>query len=245
MQNLNFKLNYFGIGLIFLFAVITIFPVHREIDFERNHMFKQQPVFYDSPKQLFFGILGEFRATIADILWVKVDEYFHSGLSEEEHQRIHPGHKDWHPSPHSLRSGQAEAEMMPLIRFVTWLDPQFLQGYQVGAWWLCYKLNKTDEAIAFLQEGIRNNPTRYEGYSDLGWIYYRQLKNYPVAKSWFIAALRNTSTPEDKATLQFTIGAIDDLLGNKEEAKQLWLKVAQSGIDPHAAAAKRRLNDLN
>lgn len=240
------KLNYFRIGFLLLVMILLIFPVNWYIAGQRAIFTSPQAVYYDTPKQLITGILGEFRATIADILWIKVDDYFHSTVSEEDHARIHPGHKDWHPNREAQHHAgeNPDAEFMPLIRLVTWLDPSFIMAYQVGAWWLTFKLNKPNEALVFLKEAVQNNPNRYEGYYEIGWLYYRRLNNEQAALNNFNAALQNATQPEDKVMLLAIIAAMEENRGNIQLATQLWQDIVKTGIDPQATVAKKRLEEL-
>lgn len=240
------ELNPYYLGLLLFITVIAVYPVNQMLSAERKLFSTQQGVYYDTPKQLLGGLLGEFRATIADILWVKVDDYFHSSVSEEDHERIHPGHKDWHPNKEAQHHAEThpDAEFMPLIRLVTWLDPSFMMAYQVGGWWLSNKLNKQDEAISFLKEAIRNNPHRYEGYYELGWLYHRKLRNDMEALNYFKLGVQNTTQPEDKVLLLATVAALEENRGNIELAIKLWQEIEKTGIDPQANTAKRHLADL-
>ncbi|MBX3119067.1 MAG: hypothetical protein KF784_08385 [Fimbriimonadaceae bacterium] len=51
-------------------------------------------------------------------------------------------------------------QSLPLFRLMTWLDPQFVTGWQVGASIIARERSDsaTAKALAFLEEGIRNNP---------------------------------------------------------------------------------------
>jgi tetratricopeptide (TPR) repeat protein len=239
-------LSQYYLGLLLLAAIIAVIPLNQMLIAERATFSSQQGVYYDTPKQLLAGILGEFRATIADILWVKVDDYFHSSVTEEDHERIHPGHKDWHPNPEAQHRAETNpnAEFMPLIRLVTWLDPGFMMAYQVGGWWLSNKLNKPDEAISLLKEAIRNNPQRFEGYYELGWLYHRKLGNDAESLNYFNLALRYARQPEDKVMLLATIASLEEKRGNITMATQLWQDIVKTGINPQAAVGKKRLADL-
>ncbi|MCX7918945.1 MAG: soluble NSF attachment family protein [bacterium] len=246
MQNVKLAMKNYQLKseLLLLILLIAVIPVNQIIRNQRMQFIPQTAIYYETPKQLFFGLLGEFRATIADILWIKVDDYFHSAVSPEEHARIHPEHKDWKPSEQQRHhSAEAEAEFMPLIRFVTWLDPKFMMAYQVGAWWLTYKLDKPEEAITFLKEAIQHNPTRFEPYYEIGWIYERKKQNDAEAINWFKQAVRNATQPEDKVMLQAIVAALNEKLGNTTEAIRLWREIAQTGIDPQATTAKKRLQE--
>ena len=62
-----------------------------------------------------------------------------------------PGH------PHHHTDGQ---ELLPWFRVMTISDPHYLPGYTTGAWWL--NTRDCDEALAFIEEGIRNNPDAFQ-----------------------------------------------------------------------------------
>ncbi len=49
-------------------------------------------------------------------------------------------------------------ETIPLFRLMTWTNPHFIQGYVQGAMQIARQPTKLPEALAFLQEGERNNP---------------------------------------------------------------------------------------
>jgi hypothetical protein len=51
-------------------------------------------------------------------------------------------------------------QALPLFRLMTWLDPQFIQGWTTGAMVMARTRNHygTDQAIAFLKEGWAANP---------------------------------------------------------------------------------------
>ena len=59
--------------------------------------------------------------------------------------------------PHHHTDGQ---EVLPWFRVMTISDPHYLPGYTTGAWWL--NSRERDEALAFIEEGIRNNPDSFQ-----------------------------------------------------------------------------------
>ena len=68
---------------------------------------------------LLLPLLG-FREAAAGLLWVRCDEFFHSGDYDA---------------------------ILPLVRLITWLDPHADNVYVTGAWHLAY--NFTDTVGAF------------------------------------------------------------------------------------------------
>jgi len=107
------------------------------------------------------SFLGEVRGLAADFLWLRVDEYQHR-------RRIIGG---------SLLQQDDEA-LMPLVRLITWLDPHFVDAYALGGQWLAFHFSHPQQAVAFYEEGIRNNPNDFDLHTGAAWVYWRWLHNY-------------------------------------------------------------------
>ncbi len=110
-------------------------------------------------------VLG-FRKLVADMLWLKFDEYWHRGLVQR---------------------------MLPMMETVVALDPHFIEAYSLGAWHLAYNVAMMfhtaeekqiyiDKGVEFLEKGIKNNPRSSKLYSELGFtIYFRKLNDWEKA----------------------------------------------------------------
>jgi len=136
------------------------------------------------------NIFFGFRKVAANFIWLQVDKYWHQGM---------------------------EQRMIPLMTMCTWLDPTFVDAFQLGAWHLAYnmtaKLPDTPEplkvwnekykarigekelyyyiAIDFLKDGIRKNPRNHKLYFDLGYaIYNLKMKDYDNAVKYLTEAVR-------------------------------------------------------
>ncbi|HOP80966.1 MAG TPA: hypothetical protein PLZ21_10420, partial [Armatimonadota bacterium] len=128
---------------------------------------KETSLLFDLSLQFIGAAAIGMREAVASLLWVRADEFFHSG----EYEAI-----------------------LPLVRIVTWLDPHQLDVYSTGAWHLDYNFTDSEErsdrryippAIALMREGIRNNPEIYDMYFDLGWMHYLQkIKDYDNVAYW-------------------------------------------------------------
>lgn len=112
------------------------------------------------PFEYTLGAVSGFRQVIAGLLWVRSDSFFHSGNYDA---------------------------ILPLIRLITWLDPNWLDPYATGAWHLTYNFTDTDQrsdrrylpaGVALLNEGIANNPDVYDMYKEKGWLYFDKIKDY-------------------------------------------------------------------
>ncbi len=121
------------------------------------------------------ALLLGFRTAVADLLWLKVDEYWHDG-------NLH--------------------RMLPMMHTVVRLDPHFIVAYSIGAWHLAYNAvaamtNEVDkqryiqEGIAFLEDGIAKNPFDHRLYFELGYtIYDQKLQDYPNSVKYLELANR-------------------------------------------------------
>jgi tetratricopeptide (TPR) repeat protein len=129
------------------------------------------------PFEYSLAALSGFRQVIAGLLWVRADSFFHDGNYDA---------------------------ILPVIRLITWLDPNWLDVYATGAWHLMYNFTDTDQrsdrrylvpGIALLNEGIENNPDVYDIYKEKGWNNYDKIKDYPEA----IKALEGALVHDPKA----------------------------------------------
>lgn len=72
-------------------------------------------------------------------------------------------------------------QLLPWYRMQTKLNPLDKQAYINGAFFLVDLAKKPDEALAFLEEGIENNPRSPELHVEVGRFYYEKLKRYEEA----------------------------------------------------------------
>src|SRR5215213_2057367 len=68
--------------------------------------------------------------------------------------------------------------LYPLLENATELDPKFISAYSYGA--ILLPAIDSQQAIAFTEKGIANNPNEWRLYQYLGYIHWR-LKNYEKA----------------------------------------------------------------
>ncbi len=131
-----------------------------------------------------------FRKMMANLIWLEVDRYWHEG--------------QYH-------------RMVPLMRTTVALDPTFVDAFILGAWHLAYNITapmpptpealkeyspRHDdwvgprelfyyEAVEFLKDGIRKNPTDFRLYFDLGFaVYHQKLEDNENAVRFLREAIR-------------------------------------------------------
>ncbi len=134
---------------------------------------------------LLLPLLG-FREAAAGLLWVRCDEFFHSGDYDA---------------------------ILPLVRVITWLDPHADNVYVTGAWHLAYNFTDSSErsdrryiapSEALLDEGIANNDFIPDIKFEKGWENYDKIKDYPMAESAFKDAI---NTKPNKSSDDYPYGA--------------------------------------
>lgn len=126
------------------------------------------------PSQFVAGTLIGFREAVAGMLWVRADDFFHTGNY---------------------------AAVVPLTRIITWLDPHQIDVYRIGAWHLAYNFVDSQEraeyryllpAIKFLEEGVANNPGVSDCKFDLGFVLFaNKALDFDKAYYWIVEACKD------------------------------------------------------
>ncbi|MFN3995845.1 MAG: hypothetical protein ACK4GR_04855, partial [bacterium] len=86
-------------------------------------------------------------------------------------------------------------ELAYYTRFITMLDPNFVEAYDFGAYQLAFFLNLPSEGIKFIGEGIKNNPDYWKLYFTAGMIYSQKFKNYKEALPYFLNSEKLINDP--------------------------------------------------
>lgn len=221
-------LSAFVAGLVVLIVVLQarIDPLRRQPAIEPQNL-KRAVSTQVGPSALPFeytlGAVSGFRQVIAGLLWVRADSFFHQGNYDA---------------------------ILPLVRIITWMDPNFLDVYSTGAWHMMY--NFTDEfqrsdrrylpaGLALLEEGIRNNPNLWDLYADAGWTYYDKVKDFDESVSHYQAGLLAKNPDNHRighglAHALEHMGRIDAAIAAWEAARQRHQKLLD---DPKESADRK------
>lgn len=149
-----------------------------------------------------------------------------------------------------LASGQ-EREILPWLRLAADLDPQKIETYTVGAFFLREHLGQTSEAEAFLREGLRNNPDNCEILFELGRLYREGLHDLNRARNvWELGVKKflKLAEPEMRDNklvfdeLAVNLARLEVEAGNYEQAIN-WFQAAQK-VSPAPAALQLQIDDL-
>ncbi len=144
-----------------------------------------------------------------------------------------------------------EREILPWLRLAADMDPQMIQTYTVGAYFMCQHLDEPKEAEAFLREGLRNNPGNYQILFGLGRIYFGSYHDTDRARNVWQLALNcfMKQTPELQKENKIGFDEITVNLANLERdagnyaAAINWFQAAQK-VSPAPGALQLQIDEL-
>lgn len=173
----------------------------------------------------------------------------HLDAEGQEHKcdgHDHAEHEDNHGAP----TGGSVREILPWLRVAAELDPNRIQTYVVGAFWLRTRVNKPKEAETFLREGLRENPDSPAILFELGRIYHDN-KDSAHARNVWEQALKHwneqeasKSKPDTFLLLQITwqLAMVERESGNRSQAIA-YLETAKR-VDPNPARVEQWIEEI-
>ncbi len=144
-----------------------------------------------------------------------------------------------------------EREMLPWLRLAADLDPQKIDTYTVGAFYLRNHLKHVNQAEAFLREGLRNNPDSCEILFELGRLYRESSHDLDRARNVWELGVRKflaRSPAEQKENrlvfeeLVVNLGHLEDEAGNYGQAIN-WFHAAQK-VSPNPAVLQKQIDEI-
>jgi tetratricopeptide (TPR) repeat protein len=145
----------------------------------------------------------------------------------------------------SSRTADRFELLQPLLDLTTTLDPNFNVAYRFGAFFLSISPpegpGRADQAIALLEKGLRNNPTRWQYAHDIGFVHYFYTHDYGQAAQWFKRAGDMPHAPQWVRSLAAT-SLVQG--GNLDEAERMLLELKASGERALVGAADHTLAQI-
>ena len=166
--------------------------------------------------------------------------------------------KDWidrfgrhfRPTVHTHLHGQEIGEVLPWLRVAADLNPHQIETYLVTAYWL-ERMNKVDEAVTFIREGLRHNPKNPALLYELGWLNFKDRQDFAQARNLWVAALRcwhQVEEPKkepDKHLLQQILGGLAEIElreANPEQAVDYFRQL--KAVSPNPGEIQKRIDTL-
>jgi tetratricopeptide (TPR) repeat protein len=122
-------------------------------------------------------VVLSFKAIASDVYWIRAIQHY--GNERKTSSRF--------------------ALLQPLLDLTTTLDPHFNIAYRFGAIFLSLDPPngpaRRDQAIALLEKGLSNNPTRWQYAHDIAFIEYWYTGDKVAAARWFEKAAAMPGSP--------------------------------------------------
>ena len=153
-------------------------------------------------------------------------------------------------SDHTHLAGGQLREILPWLKMSAALDPQRVETYTVASYWLRKNLNKPNEALEFLREGIKANPGNYEILLEMGRLFHENLKDDFRARNVLERAFESWEKSEvgkekvdELSYLEITgqLATIEHESGNLNKAIA-WLERVKK-YTPNPDAIQQRINE--
>jgi tetratricopeptide (TPR) repeat protein len=188
---------------------------------------QQRALLYVRSPEAIRRIALSFDALAADVYWVRALQHYGG-------ERL-------------SKSAQRNYELLfPLLDLATSLDPYFTIAYRFGAIFLSEGYpggpGRPDQAIALLRKGIGVQPTKWQYYHDIAFVYYWQLRDMEAAATWFRMAAAQPGAPnwlEPVAASMLIQG------GDRQSARFLLNQILQSEEAWLQRMATRSLTQLD
>lgn len=152
-----------------------------------------------------------YDSLAADIYWTRVVQYYGSRAGV---------------------SGAKFEELWPLLDIATTLDSKLIVAYRFGAIFLSEPspqgAGRTDLAINLVKRGMAENPDNWYLASDLAFLYYWHLKDYPAAAQ---AYLEGSKIPNAPSWFKIMAALVAQRGGSIETSRIIWTEIYNSTED--------------
>lgn len=222
-----------------LISCVFIFQVKLRKNFSFNYPFFTEILNISVNKKTSYGLLDlsgiifGMRRMAADIAWIQLMQYYGTLETDESGKEI-----DFHGEDYG---GGKYHEVLNLTQRVIRLDPYFHYAYLYSAGALAWNLNRPEEGIILLHEGIRNDPKYWRFRLYLGAVIYQQLGKFE--KMLFL--LEETKKyPDCPNLVKVILSNIYEKQGRYFDSLKIWLEVLESKDEFYRFRAEKKILEL-
>lgn len=198
------------IGVPLLLAAVALLQVRIDAR-TRSEQHQQEELLLSSPSAVQKMSLG-YDSLLADIYWTRVVQYYGTRVGTE---------------------GAKFDLLWPMLNICTTLDPKLLVAYRFGAIFLSEPgaggAGRPDLAIELVKRGIAANPDAWRLSSDLGFLYYWRMRDYPASAAAYLEGSKNPKAPP---WLKMMAARVTEKGGSLETSRMIWSEIYDSTKDP-------------
>lgn len=177
----------------------------------REIVVEEDSIYVPSAEALRRASLG-FTGLFADVYWMRASLYFGAKFDQQRQT--------------SNRFDTEQLHLLkPMLEIVTELDPHHTAAYSFGGFFLSGENGQ--DAVRFLERGIRDNPNEWRLYQDLGFVRWRQGKFREAADAYLLGS-RIAGAPAWMQPMAATMTAKG---GDRETALQIFQRLYDESDD--------------
>jgi len=174
-----------------------------------------------------------------------------SGLFSQPKDWIDAFGREFIPTRHTHLESVRQREMLPWLRLAAELNPNQVETYTVGAYWLRSRMGRVKEAEQFLREGWRANPDSPEILFELGRMYEENYGDPARAQNLYTLTLKKWQVSEaakphpDKFTsieVTMRLARLHQRQGRIDEAVR-YLQMLKT-LSPRPEAIQKQIDEL-
>ena len=200
-------------------------------------------------KDILFKTIGEAKILLSDMSYITADIYFHGGLFSHPAEPHEHAHKHIHAPKFNLLarlaeklefhehrhlSGEEVKEILPWFYYAVKLNPHNIEAYVIGGYWAGLMLDKLDEGVRFLKEGLRHNPDSWEIHGEIANLY-KVKEDYEKAISYYGKAhsliTRKNSDKFDRRVVLTFLGVCYEKTGDNLKAINTYREILKDFPD--------------
>lgn len=252
------------LALIIFLAVTVLSQLRIEKSFSYPYSLKPAPLEKYALLDLTSVLFG-VRKLGADIAWIQLLQYYgtpEGNFTEEEKWQMYgpfdpntekhgeqegaTGHEEhehsgYGPQGKFYGSGQY-FEFLKLSQRVIRLDPYLEYVYLFSSASLAWNLERPDEGIQLLDEGIANMPNSWKLYLYKQAIIYKKADRYAEMVSSLEKAIEQPDCPD---MVKSILANIYKKQGNYRRAAEIWMKILENPNSSYYNYAKQQIENLS
>lgn len=173
---------------------------------------EEETLYVPSAEALRRASLG-FTGLFADVYWMRTSIYFGAKFDQQRQMG------------ESFDASQLRL-LKPMLEIVTELDPHHVAAYSFGGFFL--RSGDGEEAVRFLERGIRDNPNEWRLYQDLGFARWLQGKFKEAADAY----QRGGQIAGAPTWMQPMAATMIAKGGDRQAAREMFLRLYEETDDP-------------
>lgn len=211
MNGSRIRLRSLLLGGALIAGFAGVWRLQQDIDAQIGGLHQEQDelVLRSAPMLRMMSL--EYAPLLADLYWTRTVQYYGSKNTRPEHQLD---------------------LLWPLLDITTTLDPNLIPAYSFGSTFLAEPAPRgagmPEQAIKFLNRGIRANPDYWRFYEDMGFIYYFDMRDYEKASNAFLEGSKN---PKALPWMKVLAARVSEKGESRETSVFLWNEIYNSSTD--------------